>query len=216
LEQIYHDFESHTLDILLGTQIISKGIDFHRVSLIGVLGVDALLSLPDYRANERAFNLLTQLAGRGGRADMASKVLIQTFAPENPILKSVVDYDHASYMTEEMLLRYIFKYPPYVEMAHIILSAEDPRLVEDSASKLHQKLKKSYEKYKIVVELSAPNPALYAKIKNRYRMQIILKFHGDERERVKRVLEYYLFEAYDRLFDPSLRIQLDLKPLSLM
>jgi primosomal protein N' (replication factor Y) len=216
LEQIYHDFEAHDFDLLLGTQIISKGIDFHRVSLIGILGVDALLSLPDYRANERAFNLLTQLAGRGGRADLASKVYIQTFSPEHPILRSVVDYDHSSYMTDEMLLRYLFKYPPYMEMAHIVLSAEDPRVVEEGASKLYQKLKKSYEKYRIQVELSGPNPALYAKIKNRYRMQIIIKFQVEEKERVKRVLSYYLIEEYERLFDSNMRVQLDLKPLSLM
>src|SRR5690606_14583572 len=119
LETILFDFEHQETDILVGTQMLTKGLDFANVSVVGVLSADALLRYPDLRAGERAYQLMTQVAGRSGRREKPGKVLIQTFQPGHPIITETIQHDYISYFEREMAERRKFHYPPYVRLVFI-------------------------------------------------------------------------------------------------
>jgi primosomal protein N' (replication factor Y) len=118
--KILHKFETHSVDILIGTQMIAKGLDFGNVSLVGVMNADNLLNFPDFRAYERSFQLMSQVAGRAGRKDRPGEVIIQTTIPENPVIRQVVNHDYSAFFVSQIDERHTFNYPPFTRL--IILS----------------------------------------------------------------------------------------------
>ncbi|MFN0214729.1 MAG: primosomal protein N' [Saprospiraceae bacterium] len=134
LTALLNDFEERRLDILVGTQMVTKGLDFDNVALVGVLGADALTKFPDFRAGERAFQLLTQVAGRAGRKSKRGKVLIQAFDPNHPIVQEVLRGDFLGFVARELKERMEFKYPPYHRLIHIELRHKDPKIVNQAAA----------------------------------------------------------------------------------
>jgi len=134
LTALLNDFEERRLDILVGTQMVTKGLDFDNVALVGVLGADALTKFPDFRAGERAFQLLTQVAGRAGRKNKRGNVLIQAFDPKHPVVQEVLRGDFLGFVKRELKERLEFKYPPYYRLIHLELRHKEPKIVNEAAA----------------------------------------------------------------------------------
>lgn len=134
LAALLNDFEERRTDILVGTQMVTKGLDFENVALVGVLGADALTKYPDFRAGERAFQLLTQVAGRAGRKHKRGQVLIQAFDPAHPVVQEVLRGDFRGFAERELKERQEFKYPPFYRLIHLELRHKDPKVVNEAAA----------------------------------------------------------------------------------
>lgn len=133
LTALLNDFEERRLDILVGTQMVTKGLDFDNVALVGVLGADALTKFPDFRAGERAFQLLTQVSGRAGRKHKRGNVLIQAFDPKHPVVQEVLQSDFLGFVDRELKERLEFKYPPFTRLINLELRHKEPRIVNEAA-----------------------------------------------------------------------------------
>lgn len=176
-EKIIKDFREEKYDILLGTQMISKGLDFPKVSLVGVISADASLNIPDFRSGERTFALLNQVAGRAGRSGLKSEVVIQTFNPDNFTLKMVESGSFLKNYQYEMAVRKKLKYPPYY---YLVLVRVCSRVYEDASievTKVANYLKNHIDKETIVL---GPTTAGVFRINNVYRFQIVVKYRFDE------------------------------------
>ncbi len=172
LRDILADFRARRIDILLGTQMISKGLDFPAVTLVGVLNADLGLCMPDLRAAERTFQLLTQVAGRAGRGDVEGEVMIQTYNPHAPAIQFARRHDTDGFAECELDLRAQFKNPPYSHMAVITVRAESESLAEFSMETLHRNL---IGRLPQDAEISEPMPAALAKSHGQFRFQCTLK-----------------------------------------
>ena len=159
------------IDVLIGTQMIAKGHDFPKVTLVGVLNADAPLNLPDFRCAERVFALLSQVAGRAGRGDRPGRVLIQTYAPDHYALEHVVGHDYAGFSGFELAQRESLNYPPFGYMANLIFSGNDLGQVEVAAAAIQAGLSSCNSP----VEILGPAPCLLSRLRGKYRMQILLK-----------------------------------------
>jgi primosomal protein N' (replication factor Y) len=133
LVALLNDFEERRIDILVGTQMVTKGLDFENVGFVGVLGADALTKFPDFRAAERAFQLLTQVAGRAGRKNKRGLVMIQAYDPTHPVVKDVLANDFLNFSQRELAERQEFRYPPFFRLIHLELRHKDPKTVNAAA-----------------------------------------------------------------------------------
>ena len=169
--KILGQFRRGDIDILIGTQMIAKGLDFPNVTLVGVIFADLSLQMPDFRAAERTFQLLTQVAGRAGRGDVPGEVFIQTYAPFHPAVQSARTADFETFFDQEIEFRREMRYPPFTRLTTVLFKGKDEAAVDacskDFAAKLKAKLPPS-------VRLSGPAPAPLAKAKNYYRAQLLL------------------------------------------
>jgi primosomal protein N' (replication factor Y) (superfamily II helicase) len=157
--------------LLIGTQMITKGLDLPQVTLVGVVSADGLLHLSDYRASERAFQTLTQVAGRAGRGDDPGRVIMQTYTPEHPVIGAVQQHDYQSFSQTELEQREALNYPPYGRLILLRLSSLDPIQVQNTAQIIATSLS-NHEGFEIL----GPAPASVIRVANRYRWQILLKF----------------------------------------
>jgi primosomal protein N' (replication factor Y) (superfamily II helicase) len=173
-DKLIEALEQGSTDILVGTQMLTKGLDFGQVSLVGVLDVDRLLYFPDFRASERCFQLLTQVSGRAGRRAKQGKVIIQTNNPKHPVLQDIMLHDYEQMYRRELQERKQFLYPPYVRLIRITLKHVDKDSVGETASILAGELRK-----KLGDGVSKPQPPLIARIKNQYLMDIWVKIRKD-------------------------------------
>lgn len=139
-ESIIEDFQEGRTDILIGTQMVSKGLDFNRVSVVGIIQADSILSYPDFRATERGFQLMSQVAGRAGRKDVAGTVIVQTRQPDVPVLHLVRKNDYAGFYRDQMLERQAFNYPPYSRIVSAIIKGQSQETVESAAFKVAESL----------------------------------------------------------------------------
>ncbi|MGB3514170.1 MAG: primosomal protein N' [Microcoleaceae cyanobacterium] len=166
-------FANGQADLLIGTQMLTKGLDLAQVTLVGVVSADGLLHFCDYRANERAFQTLLQVAGRAGRGDNPGQVIIQTYTPEHPVIRAVQRNDYESFVETELQQRAELQYPPHGRLILLRLSSYDPTEVAVTAQKLASVLMEQGEKGRY--DLLGPAPAPIARVANRYRWQILLK-----------------------------------------
>ncbi|MBN2777361.1 MAG: primosomal protein N' [Bacteroidales bacterium] len=173
-EKILKDFANYNTDILVGTQMITKGLDFERLSLVGILNADNMLNFPDFRAFERAYQLFAQVSGRAGRRNKQGKVIIQTFNPTHPILKQVLDNDYLEMYNNQISERTIFRYPPSWSFIIIKLKNKDKQKVYSAAGFLANELKK-----KLHQRVKGPEEPLINRIKNYYILNIHLRFEKD-------------------------------------
>lgn len=164
-------FSSGEIDILVGTQMVSKGLDFSRVTLVGVISAETTLWMPDFRADERTFQLLTQVAGRAGRSKTAGEVVVQTQNDQHFVLQKFLANDYFGFYEKELKDREETNYPPFYRLCLIEMKDKDDKKVLDAIKDFHRILK-SYEKY---VQVSAPTSAIIAKLNNFYRYQIIVR-----------------------------------------
>lgn len=168
-EEMFKQFRAHKADVLIGTQMIAKGFHFPSVTLVGVLNTDATLNIPDFRSPEQVFQLITQVAGRAGRAELSGEVIIQTFLPDHPTLKLAASQDYNAFYEAEIEERRRFGYPPFCHLVKLLFTDAN----EETAKK---KAEEAYEKLKgLQGEILPVMPAGHAKVKDLYRYQFVIK-----------------------------------------
>ena len=172
LSAILHEFRARRIDILLGTQMISKGLDFPGVTLVGVLNADLGLCIPDPRAAERTFQLLTQVAGRAGRGDVDGEVIIQTYCPQAAAIQFARRHDTDGFAEAELALRQQFAFPPFTHLAVLTVRSEQEELAQFSIATLYKHLRAALPP---TVEITEPMPAPIAKAYGQFRFQCVIK-----------------------------------------
>lgn len=203
-------FRKGEIDILIGTQMIAKGLHFPNVTLVGVVNADATLHMPDFRAGERAFQLFTQVAGRAGRGDVAGEVLIQTYTPTHPAVQAARLGDFDIFIDEELEARRVLHYPPFRRLLCVLFRGENPQEVERVATEIYEILDRHFEGKEGIL-LAPPTEAPIARIQNLYRFQLIA--------RVMRTAQFTRpwREVMQRVKVPrSVQIQIDVDAISLM
>lgn len=184
LEGIIKRAELGHTDILVGTQMIAKGLHFPNVTLVGILSADLTLNFPDYKANERTFQLLTQFAGRTGRGRRPGTVLIQTYRPDHYAIMASASHDYEGYFRSELSIRKAFRYPPFVEMVNLTLQGEAEETVLKEAKGLYNRVGKALKSLGLTFQMLGPHPAAFARIRGAWRYQILLKFLKQDEEAV--------------------------------
>jgi primosomal protein N' (replication factor Y) len=174
-EKILKALEARKIDILIGTQMITKGHDFPFITLVGVISADTSLNMPDFRAAEKTFQLITQVAGRGGRGDYPGKVIIQTFNPEHYALKHAQNHDYKSFYTEEIEFREALQYPPFGRIINLRLSSIKKDSLIEEAHRLGKMAKKLSARQGNIAEIIGPAESPLAKIRGRFRWQMLIK-----------------------------------------
>ena len=176
-EDIINRFKNHEYDILLGTQMISKGLDFPLVTLVGVINADATLNIPDFRSGERTFSLLNQVAGRAGRSSIPGEVIIQTFNSDNFTLECVKENNYQKFYEYEMQNRHKLDYPPYYYLTSVKIASKDYELASKEITKVKSYLLKHLAN---TSKILGPTTANVFKVNNIYRFQIIIKYKKDD------------------------------------
>ena len=191
--------------LLVGTQMLTKGLDLPQVTLVGVVSADGLLHLSDYRASERAFQTLTQVAGRAGRGEDPGRVIIQTYTIEHPVIEAVLSHDYQSFIQDELEKRQALNYPPLGRLILLRLSSLDSIQVENTATEIAEKLQQQSK-----IEVLGPAPANVLRVANRYRWQILLKFAPDDLPQLPD------WEEIRQLCPDSVNLTIDIDPLNIM
>ena len=214
-DKILQQFGKGEADILLGTQMVAKGLDFPRVTLVGVISADTQMMLPDFRSAERTFQLLTQVAGRAGRSTLAGKVIIQTSQPQHYALKHVQTHDFIGFYNEEITYRKSVSYPPFSRIIVIEFKGRNENQVEQTATAFGKKIFSMLQREHIL----GPAPAVLSKIKNEYRWQIIIKADKEldkngtrARNAVARVFNEMLKESTSK----KVKIIIDVDPVGIL
>ena len=198
-------FANGEAHLLVGTQMLTKGLDLPQVTLVGVVAADGLLHLSDYRANERTFQTLTQVAGRAGRGDDPGRVIVQTYTPEHPIIEAVQKHDYQSFCDAELAERQALNYPPYGRLILLRLSSLDPIQVQNTAQIIA-----TFLNDKEGFEILGPAPASILRVANRYRWQILLKFAADALPNLPDWAEVR------SLISSSVSLTIDVDPINIM
>ncbi len=211
MEEFVNRMENHELDFVVGTQMIAKGLDFEKLTLVGVVLADVALSLPDFRASERAFQLLTQVAGRAGRHS-AGKVIIQTYRTDHPSLVYSQHHDVRGFIEQELAQRQELFYPPFTKTACVRISSLREDEARDVSFELTEQLRLYGEKEKFEhSQILGPAPAPLYRIRNRYRFQVLLKSKSSfELHRLLQLVTHLTQK------DRKTKVQIDVDPYSLM
>ena len=207
---ILHAFRSGEADILVGTQMIAKGLDFPNVTLVGVISADTSLNLPDFRASERTFQLVSQVAGRSGRGQTPGEVVIQTLDPENYAIKGAVDHDYVSFFEQEIEFRRELNYPPFSTLVNVLSKNESDSAAAGALDELVEGIKKLPMSARKGVELIGPTPAVLARLKGQYRWHLVLR--AEDRDAAIGLLRA-VFEANSGL---RRKLAVDVDPMSMI
>jgi primosomal protein N' (replication factor Y) len=187
-ERAFAEFRQGRVQILLGTQIIAKGLDFPNVRLVGVVNADTALHFPDFRASERTFQLVTQVAGRTGRGPRGGQVLVQTFTPEHPAIQAAIRHDYETFACQELQVRQTFGYPPFSHLVRVVISSENETVsrqcIQQFADCLEEIVKTAGCQGKI--RLIGPAPAPLAKLRGKYRYH--LQVMGESQSSLRQVI----------------------------
>ncbi len=186
-EKWLNQFKQRKADVLLGTQMVAKGLDFPYVTLVGVIAADTVLNLPDFRAGEKTFQLLTQVAGRAGRHELPGEVIIQTYAPEHYSIETSKQHDYESFVKQELHLRNQLMYPPFCKLILVTLSHTELPLLVKTAEQLASDIKSKWQAVKSDgvmgghgwLDVLGPVASPIPRIKDRYRFQCVVKYRGE-------------------------------------
>jgi len=211
LEHLLMEFSAGTIDLLVGTQMLAKGHDFHNVTLVGVISVDVGLSLPDFRAAERTFQLLTQVAGRAGRGSLPGRVIIQTYHPEHYALMCAKDQDYEEFYRREINFRRSMHYPPFTALINICVRDKEFDKANSAATDLARELREFARDASLRV--LGPAPAPIARIKNEHRFQILIKARS--RKRAREALDFGMERVILAGHNPR-NFSIEVDPISLM
>ncbi len=185
--KILNKFSAREADILVGTQMIAKGHDFPFVTLVGILDADMSLHFSDYRSGERTFQLLTQVAGRSGRAEQAGKVVLQTYSPDNPVLRYAINYDYENFFKQEISIRKATAFPPFTDVVRILISSEDDERALSATKAIYEELSYIYneqrEKFRFFGCMKAP----LKRLQNKFRYQVLMRINANDRELLDKV-----------------------------
>lgn len=207
-KEIIYRFETRETDILVGTQMVTKGLDFDNVSLVGILNADSLINFPDFRAYERSFQMLQQVSGRAGRKNEQGKVIIQSYNPSHTILQFVVNNDYKAFIDFELAERQKFHYPPYYRLTEITLKGKQPDRTDEAAKILSMELKKYFP------DTMGPVSPVVSRIKNYYLRTIMVKNSKKISASETRAAMLAAFEKY-RLHEKSknILVHIDVDPV---
>lgn len=213
-DRLLKKFGAGEADILLGTQMVAKGLDFPRVTLVGVISADTQMLLPDFRSSERTFQLLTQVAGRAGRSTLLGEVIIQTHQPQHSMLRHVIDQDVKKFYEEELEERRALVYPPFSRLALVETKGKSELQVQKHSEKFARLVTQSDGQLTIL----GPAPAVIAKINNLYRWHILLKSpkETDQSGALLRSTLRKALAAYGRYLNRSVRLTIDIDPVGVM
>ncbi|OGQ34000.1 MAG: primosomal protein N' [Deltaproteobacteria bacterium RIFCSPHIGHO2_12_FULL_43_9] len=212
LIDILEGVRSGEVDILVGTQLIAKGHDFPNVTLVGVVLADISLNLPDFRAAERTYQLLTQVAGRAGRGDLKGEVIIQTYNPEHSSIKAVINQNFEAYADEELIRRRELGFPPFGRLVALKTISKNEADAESSLQTIRNALLKN--KNLKDIELLGPSPASIYRVADRFRWQMILR--SDSPSKLNNVVHNIMGPGTNKFALPGVTIQLDVDPYGLM
>jgi primosomal protein N' (replication factor Y) len=174
-DQILTLFTNQAADILVGTQMLAKGLDLPLVTLVGVILAEVGLNLPDYRATERTFQVLTQVAGRAGRSPLGGRVIFQTYQPDNFVIQNAAHHDYEGFYKTEMAYRRQLGYPPFARLVRLEFRHYDPYKAEEHAKNLASQLLAWINNEGYRIELIGPAPCFFSKLAGNYRWQIVLQ-----------------------------------------
>lgn len=207
-QKIISDFEDQQIDILVGTQMVTKGLDFDNVALVGILHADTMLNFPDFRAHERAFQLMAQVSGRAGRKSKRGKVIIQTYHPNHWVIEKVIANDYWAMYSNEVLQRRNFHYPPFHRLISLTLRHRDNNIVYHASRALTEQLKGTF-KHRVL----GPEPPLIGRIKNQYLMKIMLKLERNKSmKKMKEALQDHIDEFLKDQAFKGIRVTIDVDP----
>ncbi len=206
-EKIYGAVRAKELDILVGTQMLAKGLDFPDVTLVGVVSADAGLNVPDFRAAERTFQLITQVAGRAGRSEKGGRVVVQTFQPDHYSIRAAADQDFDAFAAHETAFRQALGYPPFGRLARLLITGKDEEAVRRRAGTLGGKLQRAR-----AVTVLGPVPAPLAIIRGKHRHQIVIK--GPGAEAVQQALDRIQKDLFRT--EKGARVDADVDPVSML
>lgn len=173
-EEILDRFEKEKIDVLVGTQMVTKGLDFENVTLVGVVSADVMLNIQDFRAGERTFDLIEQVTGRAGRAEKPGRAVIQTYSPEHYAVEMSKKHDYEGFFNYEILTRQAMRYPPFCEMVTVLFSGPGEKNVSEAAKKYAKRILSLKDRAE-GVQILGPIPAAVSKINNKYRWRILIK-----------------------------------------
>jgi primosomal protein N' (replication factor Y) len=196
------------IDILIGTQMVAKGLDFPLVSLVGVVDADSLLNIPDFRARERCFQLLVQVAGRAGRAEIPGEVVIQTYNPQEPLFQKVIHHDYQSFYNDEIKIRKLLEYPPVTDILRIVVSGETESVCQKYSSEMAKFIEEMIDAKEDNIMILGPAPCPISKIKRRYRYQIMIKCYSSL------LLRSIAAKINNRNHPASIKLELDINPVA--
>ncbi len=208
--KILDKFKNDNIDIMVGTQMITKGLDFPNVTLVGVLAADQMLYVDDYRASEKTFQLITQVCGRAGRGEKPGRAIIQTFCPENWVIGCAKEQDYKEFYKREISFRNKLQYPPFCDVVTIVVSGQKASEVKEKITEITAGIISDFENEEIYSHIIGPSPAPIPKINNRYRWRILVKCISSEK--VRKIMRKYIKNDTKK----DLLITLDINPNSVL
>ena len=218
LENILNKFQNREADILIGTQMISKGLDFNHVTLVGILSADMMLNFPDFKSFENTFQLVTQVSGRAGRSEKEGKVILQTYDSQSSVIKRIVDYDFEGFYEDEIKIRKLFNYTPFNNMLSVVISGKNELMVNKNITTLYNNIvyllkERGIQDFEFIL---GPNPCSISKINSNYRWQILFKDDNIEINLLKGIIKYICITKRDVVFDKEVNISIDINPNSIL
>ena len=218
LEDILNRFKNKEADILIGTQMLSKGLDFENVTLVGILSADMILNFPDFKSAETTFQLVTQVSGRAGRSDKEGKVILQTYDTDHYAIRRAVNYDFEGFYEDEIKIREVFSYAPFNNMLSVVISGSDGNLVEKNAKAMYDSIvylleQRGINEFNFIL---GPNPCSISKINHNYRWQLLFKDDNIEINLLKGIIKYICITKREVVFNKDINISIDINPNSLL
>jgi len=213
-EGILRDFRKGRIDVLIGTQMIAKGLDIPEIGLVGVVAADVSLNLPDFRAAERTFQLLTQVSGRTGRGEKPGLVIVQTYTPRHYSIQAAVRHDYREFYRQEIEFRRRRGYPPFRVLGRVLITGEKKNAVKKAAQALGMRGAEVLEKRQMPAVVRAPMPAPLSRIRGRYRWHMLIE--GGSHDAVRDVSRYLLDQWRNHLRVDGVSIKVDIEPQSVL
>lgn len=218
IDEILNKFNNKEADILIGTQMLSKGLDFENVTLVGILSADMILNFPDFKSFETTFQLITQVSGRAGRADKEGKVILQTYDTDHYAIRRAINYDFEGFYEDEIKIRRAFNYAPFNNMISVVISGENESIVKKNAYNMYNSLiyllkNRGIDNYNFIL---GPNPCSISKINQNYRWQILFKDDNIEINLLKGIIKYICITKRDTVFNKNVNVSIDINPNSVL
>ena len=218
IEEILSRFKNKEADVLIGTQMLSKGLDFENVTLVGILSADMILKFPDFKSSETTFQLITQVSGRAGRSEKEGKVVLQTYDTDHYAIKRSLDYDYEGFFEDEIKIRKAFDYAPFNNMISVVISGESEKSVKLNAKNMYQSIVYLLKQRKVqdFEFILGPNPCAISKINQNYRYQILFKDENIEINLLKGIIKYICITKRDFVFSDDVNISIDINPNNIL
>jgi primosomal protein N' (replication factor Y) len=209
--RLLKDFSDGKIDILAGTQMLAKGLHFPNVTLVGIISADTCLYLPDFRSNERTFQLITQVAGRAGRSEKKGVVYVQTYLPQQPAIKLAMSGDFETFLNEELKHRKACNLPPYWRLAAIILRDRNFDKLKKAADNIRLSIDTIIQQNHLEAIVRGPMPAVISRIQRFHRMQIIVQ--APDAQVIQRLFGFFRGISF---FRPEVKVTIDIDPINLL